>query len=99
MVARELDACRQEVQKYGRETVSLHRWVRMAIPRFGDLIEIPTPSRFPMRSPSLVAAGSSSSRWLETLSPREAGVIKMRYGGRRPAGWMISAVEIVRRDP
>ncbi len=82
-LARELDMPVekvQEVQKYGREPISLHT------PRgedgdseFGDLIE-DTDAIAPSDAVAFSLLQEQFKQVLETLSPREAGVIKMRYG-------------------
>ena len=70
----------QEVQKYGREPISLHT------PLGGDgdsssvtSLRIPTPSLRPTPW-TFSLLQEQFKQVLETLSPREAGVIKMRYG-------------------
>ena len=76
-LARELDMPVekvQEVQKYGREPISLHTPLgEDGDSEFGDLIEDTDAIAFSLLQEQF-------KQVLETLSPREAGVIKMRYG-------------------
>ena len=88
-LARELDMPVekvQEVQKYGREPISLHTPLgEDGDSEFGDLIE-DTDAIAPSDAVAFSLLQEQFKQVLETLSPREAGVIKMRYGfGRRPA--------------
>ena len=69
----------QEVQKYGREPISLHTPLgEDGDSEFGDSLRIPTHRSVRRRGFSLLQ--EQFKQVLETLSPREAGVIKMRYG-------------------
>ena len=82
-LARELDMPVekvQEVQKYGREPISLHTPLgEDGDSEFGDLIE-DTDAIAPSDAVALSLLQEQFKQVLETLSPREAGVIKMRYG-------------------
>lgn len=82
-LARELDMPVekvQEVQKYGREPISLHTPLgEDGDSEFGDLIE-DTDAIAPSESVAFSLLQEQFKSVLETLSPREAGVIKMRYG-------------------
>ena len=82
-LARELDmpvAKVQEVQKYGREPISLHTPLgEDGDSEFGDLIE-DTDAIAPSEAVAFSLLQEQFRQVLETLSPREAGVIKMRYG-------------------
>ncbi|EFA23403.1 RNA polymerase sigma factor RpoD [Bifidobacterium gallicum DSM 20093 = LMG 11596] len=82
-LARELDMPVekvQEVQKYGREPISLHTPLgEDGDPEFGDLIE-DTDAIAPSDAVAFSLLQEQFKQVLETLSPREAGVIKMRYG-------------------
>ena len=82
-LARELDMPVekvQEVQKYGREPISLHTPLgEDGDSEFGDLIE-DTDAIAPSDAVAFSLLQEQFKRVLETLSPREAGVIKMRYG-------------------
>ncbi|MFD0704919.1 RNA polymerase sigma factor [Alloscardovia venturai] len=82
-LARELDMPVekvQEVQKYGREPISLHTPLgEDGDSEFGDLIE-DTDAIAPSESVAFSLLQEQFRSVLETLSPREAGVIKMRYG-------------------
>ena len=82
-LARELDMPVekvQEVQKYGREPISLHTPLgEDGDSEFGDLIE-DTDAIAPSDAVAFSLLQEQFSQVLETLSPREAGVIKMRYG-------------------
>ena len=73
-LARELDMPVekvQEVQKYGREPISLHT----PLGEDGD-----TDAIAPSDAVAFSLLQEQFKQVLETLSPREAGVIKMRYG-------------------
>ena len=82
-LARELDMPVekvQEVQKYGREPISLHTPLgEDGDSEFGDLIE-DTDAIAPSEAVAFSLLQEQFRQVLETLSPREAGVIKMRYG-------------------
>lgn len=82
-LARELDMPVekvQEVQKYGREPISLHTPLgEDGDSEFGDLIE-DTDAIAPSDAVAFSLLQDQFKQVLETLSPREAGVIKMRYG-------------------
>ena len=82
-LARELDMPVekvQEVQKYGREPISLHTPLgEDGDSEFGDLIE-DTDAIAPSDAVAFSLMQEQFKQVLETLSPREAGVIKMRYG-------------------
>ena len=82
-LARELDMPvekAQEVQKYGREPISLHTPLgEDGDSEFGDLIE-DTDAIAPSDAVAFSLLQEQFKQVLETLSPREAGVIKMRYG-------------------
>ena len=82
-LARELDMPVekvQEVQKYGREPISLHTPLgEDGDSEFGDLIE-DTDAIAPSDAIAFSLLQEQFRQVLETLSPREAGVIKMRYG-------------------
>lgn len=82
-LARELDMPvekAQEVQKYGREPISLHTPLgEDGDSEFGDLIE-DTDAIAPSEAVAFSLLQEQFKQVLETLSPREAGVIKMRYG-------------------
>lgn len=82
-LARELDMPVekvQEVQKYGREPISLHTPLgEDGDSEFGDLIE-DSDAIAPSESVAFSLLQEQFKQVLETLSPREAGVIKMRYG-------------------
>lgn len=82
-LARELDMPVekvQEVQKYGREPISLHTSLgEDGDSEFGDLIE-DTDAIAPSDAVAFSLLQEQFKQVLETLSPREAGVIKMRYG-------------------
>ena len=70
----------QEVQKYGREPISLHTPLgEDGDSEFGDLIE-DTDAIAPSEAVAFSLLQEQFRQVLETLSPREAGVIKMRYG-------------------
>lgn len=82
-LARELDMPVekvQEVQKYGREPISLHTPLgEDGDSEFGDLIE-DIDAIAPSDAVAFSLLQEQFRQVLETLSPREAGVIKMRYG-------------------
>ena len=82
-LARELDMPVekvQEVQKYGREPISLHTPLgEDGDSEFGDLIE-DTDAIAPSDAVAFSLLQEQFKQVLETLSPREAGVIRMRYG-------------------
>ena len=82
-LARELDMPVekvQEVQKYGREPISLHTPLgEDGDSEFGDLIE-DTDAIAPSDAVAFSLLQEQFKQVLETLSPREAGVIKMRSG-------------------
>lgn len=82
-LARELDMPVekvQEVQKYGREPISLHTPLgEDGDSEFGDLIE-DTDAIAPSDAVAFSLLQEQFKQVLATLSPREAGVIKMRYG-------------------
>ena len=82
-LARELDMPVekvQEVQKYGREPISLHTPLgEDGDSEFGDLIE-DSDAIAPSDAVAFSLLQEQFKQVLETLSPREAGVIKMRYG-------------------
>ena len=82
-LARELDMPVekvQEVQKYGREPISLPTPLgEDGDSEFGDLIE-DTDAIAPSDAVAFSLLQEQFKQVLETLSPREAGVIKMRYG-------------------
>lgn len=69
-----------EVQKYGREPISLHTPLgEDGDSEFGDLIE-DSEAVVPADAVSFVMLQEQLQRVLDTLSEREAGVIAMRYG-------------------
>ena len=82
-LARELDMPVekvQEVQKYGREPISLHTPLgEDGDSEFGDLME-DSDAIAPSDAVAFSLLQEQFKQVLETLSPREAGVIKMRYG-------------------
>ena len=79
-LARELDMPVEKVQKYGREPISLHTPLgEDGDSEFGDLIE-DTDAIAPSDAVAFSLLQEQFKQVLETLSPREAGVIKMRYG-------------------
>ena len=82
-LAKELDMTEEkviEVQKYGREPISLHTPLgEDGDSEFGDLIE-DTDAIAPSDAVAFSLLQEQFKQVLETLSPREAGVIKMRYG-------------------
>ena len=70
----------EEVQKYGREPISLHTPLgEEGDAEFGDLIE-DTDAISPQAAVAFSILQEEFRQVLGTLSPREAGVIKMRYG-------------------
>ncbi|MGB3413356.1 MAG: RNA polymerase sigma factor [Microbacteriaceae bacterium] len=82
-LARELDMTPEkvvEVQKYGREPISLHTPLgEDGDSEFGDLIE-DTEAVVPADAVSFTMLQQQLEQLLDTLSEREAGVIKMRFG-------------------
>lgn len=69
-----------EVQKYGREPISLHTPLgEDGDSEFGDLIE-DTEAIVPADAVGFTMLQQQLEQLLESLSEREAGVIKMRYG-------------------
>lgn len=82
-LARELDMPVekvQEVQKYGREPISLHTPLgEDGDSEFGDLIE-DTDAIAPQDAVAFSLLQRQIRQVMETLSPRESGVIEMRYG-------------------
>lgn len=82
-LARELDMSVekvQEVQKYGREPISLHTPLgEDGDSEFGDLIE-DTEAIAPSDAVAFSLLQEQLRQVLDTLSTRESGVIKMRYG-------------------
>ena len=82
-LARELDMPVEKVQgvqKYGREPISLHTPLgEDGDSEFGDLIE-DTDAIAPSDAVAFSLLQEQFKSVLETLSPRESGVIKMRYG-------------------
>ncbi|MBR4399336.1 MAG: RNA polymerase sigma factor [Aeriscardovia sp.] len=70
----------EEVQKYGREPISLHTPLgEEGDSEFGDLIE-DTDAISPQDAVAFSILQEEFRHVLGTLSSREAGVIKMRYG-------------------
>lgn len=70
----------EEVQKYGREPISLHTPLgEEGDSEFGDLIE-DTDAISPQDAVAFSILQEEFNQVLSTLSPREAGVIRMRYG-------------------
>lgn len=70
----------EEVQKYGREPISLHTPLgEEGDSEFGDLIE-DTDAISPHDAVAFSILQEEFRQILSTLGPREAGVIKMRYG-------------------
>lgn len=68
------------MQKYGREPTSLHTPLgEDGDSEFGDLIE-DTDAIAPSDAVAFSLLQEQFKQVLETLSPREAGAIKMRYG-------------------
>ena len=82
-LARELDMTPEkvvEVQKYGREPISLSTPLgEDGDSEFGDLIE-DTEAIAPAEAVGYTMLKSELERILDTLLPREAGVIRARYG-------------------
>ncbi|MDO5671811.1 MAG: RNA polymerase sigma factor [Actinomycetaceae bacterium] len=69
-----------EVQKYGREPISLHTPLgEDGDSEFGDLIE-DSEAVVPADAVSFVLLQEQLHRVLDTLSEREAGVVSMRFG-------------------
>lgn len=69
-----------EVQKYGREPISLHTPLgEDGDSEFGDLIE-DTEAIVPADAVGFTMLQQQLEQLLESLSEREAGVIKMRFG-------------------
>ncbi|MDD7384248.1 MAG: RNA polymerase sigma factor [Actinomycetaceae bacterium] len=69
-----------EVQKYGREPISLHTPLgEDGDSEFGDLIE-DAEAVVPADAVSFTLLQEQLQRVLDTLSEREAGVVKMRFG-------------------
>jgi RNA polymerase primary sigma factor len=70
----------EEVQKYGREPISLHTPLgEEGDSEFGDLIE-DTDAISPQDAVAFSILQEEFRQVLSTLTDREAGVIKMRYG-------------------
>ncbi|WP_144717796.1 RNA polymerase sigma factor [Agrococcus jejuensis] len=82
-LARELDMTPEkvvEVQKYGREPISLHTPLgEDGDSEFGDLIE-DTEAVVPADAVGFTMLQRQLESLLDSLSEREAGVIKMRFG-------------------
>ncbi len=82
-LARELDMTPEkvvEVQKYGREPISLHTPLgEDGDSEFGDLIE-DTEAVVPADAVGFTMLQRQLEALLESLSEREAGVIRMRFG-------------------
>jgi RNA polymerase primary sigma factor len=82
-LARELDMTPEkvvEVQKYGREPISLHTPLgEEGDSEFGDLIE-DSEAIVPSDAVSFTLLQEQLDSVLDTLSEREAGVVKMRFG-------------------
>lgn len=82
-LARELDMTPEkvvEVQKYGREPISLHTPLgEDGDSEFGDLIE-DVDAVAPADAVSFTMLQKQLESLLDTLSEREAGVIRMRFG-------------------
>jgi RNA polymerase primary sigma factor len=82
-LARELDMTPEkvvEVQKYGREPISLHTPLgEDGDSEFGDLIE-DTEAVVPADAVGFTMLQRQLEMLLESLSEREAGVIRMRFG-------------------
>ena len=69
-----------EVQKYGREPISLHTPLgEEGDSEFGDLIE-DSEAIVPSDAVSFTLLQEQLESVLETLSDREAGVVRMRFG-------------------
>ena len=82
-LARELDMTPEkvvEVQKYGREPISLHTPLgEEGDSEFGDLIE-DSEAIVPADAVSFTLLQEQLESVLDTLSDREAGVVRMRFG-------------------
>ena len=82
-LSRELDMTPEkvvEVQKYGREPISLHTPLgEDGDSEFGDLIE-DTEAVVPADAVGFTMLQQQLEQLLESLSEREAGVIRMRFG-------------------
>ncbi|TAK69460.1 MAG: RNA polymerase sigma factor [Actinomycetota bacterium] len=82
-LAKELDMTPEkvvEVQKYGREPISLHTPLgEDGDSEFGDLIE-DSEAIVPSDAVSFTLLQEQLDSVLDTLSEREAGVVKMRFG-------------------
>lgn len=82
-LAKELDMTAEkvvEVQKYGREPISLHTPLgEDGDSEFGDLIE-DSEAVVPADAVSFTLLQEQLHRVLDTLSEREAGVVSMRFG-------------------
>ncbi|MGK2902186.1 MAG: RNA polymerase sigma factor, partial [Mycobacterium sp.] len=82
-LAKELDMTPEkvvEVQKYGRETISLHTPLgEDGDSEFGDLIE-DSEAVVPADAVSFTLLQEQLHSVLDTLSEREAGVVSMRFG-------------------
>ncbi len=82
-LARELDMTPEkvvEVQKYGREPISLHTPLgEDGDSEFGDLIE-DSEAIVPADAVSFTLLQEQLDSVLDTLSDRESGVVKMRFG-------------------
>ena len=82
-LAKELDMTPEkvvEVQKYGREPISLHTPLgEDGDSEFGDLIE-DSEAVFPADAVSFTLLQEQLHQVLDTLSEREAGVVSMRFG-------------------
>ncbi len=82
-LARELDMTPEkvvEVQKYGREPISLHTPLgEDGDSEFGDLIE-DSEAIVPSDAVSFTLLQEQLESVLDTLSEREAGVVRMRFG-------------------
>lgn len=82
-LSRELDMTPEkvvEVQKYGREPISLHTPLgEDGDSEFGDLIE-DTEAVVPADAVGFTMLQQQLEQLLDSLSEREAGVIKMRFG-------------------
>lgn len=82
-LSRELDMTTEkviEVQKYGREPISLHTPLgEDGDSEFGDLIE-DTEAIVPADAVGFTMLQQQLEQLLDSLSDREAGVIKMRFG-------------------
>ena len=82
-LARELDMTPEkvvEVQKYGREPISLHTPLgEEGDSEFGDLIE-DSEAIVPADAVSFTLLQEQLDSVLDTLSERESGVVKMRFG-------------------